>query len=285
VTDLQPVPRMCNAHVAPAQRLDREDTCLRDRVPGQAVITALLHEQRSVPPRSRIARLLGVSPLSPDAWPWYRGALGEIAVGRTLTTAARDRWYVLHAVPVGSRGADIDHLIVGPGGIFTVNTKHHQDQDVWVAGRTFMVAGQKQGHIPKAEHEADRAARLLSRESRYAVSVKPLIVVVNARRLTVRENPTSAIVLASEQLLPWLRCQDVVLSHEEVLRVVAVAQRPATWGNAAVVGPSPDVVQASFAALQREIASANRIRIAWALGLSVSAVGAISASLARLLLA
>jgi hypothetical protein len=41
------------------------------------------------------------------------GARGERAVGRQLNRwAARYGWHVLHAVPVGQRGADIDHVVI-----------------------------------------------------------------------------------------------------------------------------------------------------------------------------
>ena len=49
---------------------------------------------------------------------------------------------MLDAVPVGTGSTDIDHVLVGPGGVFTINTKHHLGQPVWVARRTLMVAGE-----------------------------------------------------------------------------------------------------------------------------------------------
>ena len=54
-------------------------------------------------------RLLGRSPLGTESRPWYIGAEGEIAVGRELDELPPG-WTVLHAVPVGTRGSDIDHV-------------------------------------------------------------------------------------------------------------------------------------------------------------------------------
>src|SRR5687767_11173747 len=134
---------------------------LQDRVAGQAVMEHLLDLQQDVSPRSGVARALGVSPLDEERAAWYRGALGEAAVGRLLDKLP-DGWAVLHAVPVGKGDSDIDHVVIGPGGVFTINTKNHSGQKVWVAGRTFMVNGQKQLHLRNAVHEAQRASRLLS---------------------------------------------------------------------------------------------------------------------------
>jgi hypothetical protein len=52
---------------------------------------------------------------------WDRGATGEEEVGRILERIAG--WHVLHDVNLG-RG-NIDHVIVGPGGLITVETKSH----------------------------------------------------------------------------------------------------------------------------------------------------------------
>jgi hypothetical protein len=52
-----------------------------------------------------------------------------------------DGWCVLNAIPVGDRGADIDHLVIGPGGVFTLNTKHHPKGKVWVAENALLVNG------------------------------------------------------------------------------------------------------------------------------------------------
>ena len=54
---------------------------------------------------------------------WSRGAKGEEDIGRALE-ALGDRWAVLHDVNTG-RG-NIDHVVIGPGGLFTVETKSHR---------------------------------------------------------------------------------------------------------------------------------------------------------------
>ena len=52
---------------------------------------------------------------------WLRGAEGEKLVGEILDGLAPEGWHVTHDVSFG-RG-NIDHILVGPGGIFTVETK------------------------------------------------------------------------------------------------------------------------------------------------------------------
>lgn len=50
-----------------------------------------------------------------------RGAAGEEAVGEILESLREQGWCVIHDVSFG-RG-NIDHIVVGPGGIFTIETK------------------------------------------------------------------------------------------------------------------------------------------------------------------
>lgn len=59
-----------------------------------------------------------------DHGTWSQGAEGEEVVGRILEGLAAEGWHVIHDVSFG-RG-NIDHVVVGPGGIFTVETKSHR---------------------------------------------------------------------------------------------------------------------------------------------------------------
>ena len=116
---------------------------MSDQIAAQSVIGELLRQQLSMPQRTRFARFLGINPLAPDSIAWYRGALGEIEVGKILSRLPPE-WRVFHALPIGKAGADIDHLVIGPGGIFTINTKHHRGKKIWIAEQSFLGNGQKQ---------------------------------------------------------------------------------------------------------------------------------------------
>jgi hypothetical protein len=53
----------------------------------------------------------------------HRGEQGERVVGELLESLASDGWRVLHDISFG-RG-NIDHILIGPGGVLTVETKSH----------------------------------------------------------------------------------------------------------------------------------------------------------------
>lgn len=53
---------------------------------------------------------------------WQRGASGEEKVGRQLERLRDEGWLVLHDLPKPT-GGNVDHIVAGPGGVFTIETK------------------------------------------------------------------------------------------------------------------------------------------------------------------
>lgn len=232
---------------------------LAARAPASAVIAETLRVQSVAPSRTWSAKLFGTSPLSRDALPWYLGAIGELEVGAVLNYLGPG-WRVIHSIPVGTRGSDVDHLVIGPGGVFTINTKHHERGQVWVASRRLMVNGQRTEHLRNSEHEANRVSRLLGAATQSDVDVTPLVVVVAARSITMRERPPRVVVLESTQLVRWLQSKPMTLDDERLQVLFAAATRQETWGT---TGPAvPDL--SAFMALRDAVHRARSRRRAWA---------------------
>ena len=253
---------------------ERDDTVSRigvnERVPGHAVMEKLLADRQGMPPRSFMGRVFGADPLTRDNYPWYKGALGEIAVGEILERLGPE-WTVLHAVPVGAGASDIDHVLIGPGGVFTLNTKNHAGQSVWVAGRTLMVSGKKQRHLYNASHEAARAAKLLTRGVKAAVEVTGVVVVVAPKSMTVRERPSEVAVVTDRQLLRWLSDRPNVLTPRQAAAISAAAAQPGTWHRNSPAAVDPALLQHEFARLRFLVDSARRRRAGWLLALLLGA--------------
>ena len=55
---------------------------------------------------------------------WGRGAAGEELVGEALDGLREGGWFALHDVQLDH--GNIDHVLVGPAGIFTIETKSHR---------------------------------------------------------------------------------------------------------------------------------------------------------------
>lgn len=203
---------------------------LAGRAAGQMALEQADAIRAAAPRRGFWARLFGPPP--PDR-NWRVGARGEQLVAQQLAKLmAKDpRWRCLHAVPVGTEGSDIDHVVIGPAGVFTLNAKHHPNGRIWVSPRTFMVNGTRVPYLRNAHHEAERASRLLSAAAGFPVDVQGVVVVI-AASLTVKDQPADVIVVGRRQLRRWLRSLDTQLTPEVSAAVYDVARRSTTGGPA-----------------------------------------------------
>jgi hypothetical protein len=63
---------------------------------------------------------------SPDTLAWRRGARGERRTARLLAPLERHGWAVLHDLAIPGSAANIDHLVIGPGGVLVVDSKQYR---------------------------------------------------------------------------------------------------------------------------------------------------------------
>jgi len=59
----------------------------------------------------------------PDPERWRRGAAGEVATARLLDGLPGRRWVVLHDLRIPGSRANLDHLVIGPTGVWVIDTK------------------------------------------------------------------------------------------------------------------------------------------------------------------
>ncbi|GEL20201.1 hypothetical protein PA7_40380 [Pseudonocardia asaccharolytica DSM 44247 = NBRC 16224] len=182
---------------------------------------------------------------------WRVGADGEAVIGDLLTGLARPSWWsrlwrrppawrALHSIPlVDARGrprGDIDHVVIGPPGVVTINTKHHRAGRLVLDGDELVVNGRRTAYLGQARREAERAAGLLgcalaaAGEPGLAAAlvVRPLIAVVGATVVVNRRAP-GATVVPPHRLIPALTLMPARLTRREVAAVFEVARRSTSW--------------------------------------------------------
>jgi hypothetical protein len=197
--------------------------------PGQSARRRAREARAAAPVRSFLARLLGVHT---DERAWRIGADGEELVGRVLDRLIEKhdgRWRVLHSIPVGARGSDTDHLVIGPGGVLALNAKHHPRARIWVGGDTLLVNGVRQPYLRNSRHEAERASRLLTAACGFPVEVTGVLVPVNAAEVEIKTPPVGLHVVNRRRLGRWLRRRVHVLDAESIASIYEAARRPTTW--------------------------------------------------------
>jgi hypothetical protein len=131
-----------------------------------------------------------------------RGATGEEHVGGLLDEMADSGWEVFHDASLG-RG-NVDHILIGPAGVFTVETKSH--------GGPIRV-GRLHGAVLSQAQAQRRAIERVT-----GIPVEPLLVFSRAwidRPLARRKGVR---VVPARMLLGYLSRREAVLSRSEIGR-------------------------------------------------------------------
>jgi hypothetical protein len=180
--------------------------------------------------RSRARRLFDRVTFRELKDPKLAGAWGEERVGRELAQLDA-AWTVLHGVRVGPK-ADVDHLVIGPAGVYSMNTKNLDfDAQVHVSARRFRVNGYSRDYYPKAVKEAARVAERLGAAAGVPVEVCPVLVItgVDVKNLRIAEQPADVRVVTRRELCRWLTAQPHRLDGGTVQQLAHAARRPSTW--------------------------------------------------------
>jgi hypothetical protein len=158
---------------------------------------------------------------SPDAVAWRRGAAGERRTARLLDPLERHGWVVLHDLAVPGSRANIDHLVIGPGGVFVIDSKHYRGRlQLDGSGRLWHGRYPLAPTLRAVDFEADQAAQVLVDPD--VVVVVPIVAVHGAQIPWGKVVTQGVPVVAAKRLPSMLRQLPAVLGPE---RVAALADQ------------------------------------------------------------
>jgi hypothetical protein len=151
---------------------------------------------------------------SPDAVAWRQGAAGERRTARLLAPLERHGWAILHDLAVPGSTANIDHLVIGPGGVFVIDSNQYR-------GRLQLDAVGKLWHgrhplaptLGAVSWEADQAAQALPDPG---VAVVPIVAVHGAQVPWGKVVTDGVPVVAAQRLPSMLLALPAVLGPERV---------------------------------------------------------------------
>jgi hypothetical protein len=151
---------------------------------------------------------------SPDASAWRRGAAGERRTARLLGPLERHGWAVLHDLAVPGSRANLDHLAIGPAGVFAVDSKQYRGRlQLDPTGRLWHGRYPLAPALRAASFEADQAARVLPDPG---VAVVPVVAVHGAQVPWGKVVSQGVPVLPARRLPRMLRQLPAVLGPERV---------------------------------------------------------------------
>jgi hypothetical protein len=151
---------------------------------------------------------------SSDAVAWRRGAAGERRTARLLGQLERHGWEVLHDLAVPGSRANLDHLAIGPGGVFVIDSKQYRGRlQLDPTGRLWHGRYPLAPTLRAVSFEADQAAQVLPDPG---VAVVPIVAVHGAQVPWGKLVVAGVTVVPARRLPSILRQLPTVLSPERV---------------------------------------------------------------------
>ena len=229
---VEPVPP---ADPEPESEIDAppaEDDLAR-REPGSQVC-----EADPAAPQGQARRRLGRRHRAKEGEPAVAGpgALAEVAAQREVAAQLGElgpAWRALHAVPLGEPDGPIDHLLIGPAGVFVIDARSHTECRVSVAGDSLKVNGRFQPHIRDSRVKARRAAEVLGTTTEGDVDVRAVVAVVGCAEVQLKEQPKDGVVTVVEvgSLNQFVRGLKPTLDEATADQIYAAARRASNWRN------------------------------------------------------
>jgi hypothetical protein len=156
---------------------------------------------------------------SPDAIAWRRGAAGERRTAQLLGSLERHGWAVLHDLAVPGSQANLDHLVIGPGGVFVIDSKQYRGHlQLDPSGRLWHGRYPLGPTLRAVSFEADRAVQVLADPQ----VVVPIVAVHGAQVPWGKILMDGVPVVSARRLPGMLRQLPAVLGPE---RVAALADQ------------------------------------------------------------
>ena len=152
---------------------------------------------------------------------FFKGARGEEAMAGMLARLSDD-WHIYHDFVAGKY--HVDHVLVGPAGVFAVETKNWRDQVALESGE--LIAG---GHVPdhppiaQAMAEARAVGAVLARAG-WTGEVFPVVCFASGTFKDGFAQSGKVLVANAEAFLKWLVAQPSVHAPGECARVVQLLE-------------------------------------------------------------
>ena len=159
--------------------------------------------------------LLGkVSWANPDTW--LRGLFGEAMVARLLGMLP-DTFHCLHDISVTSNGkrSNIDHLVVGPTGMWVIETKNWKGMFQKRGGVLLYNGHDRSDLIQRAAASTFDVRSVLSAAHEDVGRINAVIVSTKAK-VPERLDFGKAVVVGASDIVPFLRCGRQMLTPEQV---------------------------------------------------------------------
>ena len=188
--------------------------------------------QRTVlPPRRTVATLVNTARrYSSRAERAEHAALKQLQRIRDELTDLPAGWFVLHSPDVGEfvnndDGDHVDHVVIGPGGVFAIEVQHRTGAKVWVSEHQLTIDGQNTDDLRRVRSQARRSSGRLTDICGFAVTVQAVLVLIGAGTMQTLSRPAEVHVRTEHDLRDWL-CRQPSRLDAEVVTTIHERVRP-----------------------------------------------------------
>jgi len=153
--------------------------------------------------------LLGVFTCTTRVAAFFKGAAGEEIVARELARLPAG-YHVFHSLDAGGgvlmwRGGDIDHVVVGPTGVFAIETKNWCGQVTLVDGQILVDgAASHRQPLSQARQAVSKLQVRFGRDGIYHAAVVPVVVFAGDNFDAGRQTAGEVVVCNADKLLDVL---------------------------------------------------------------------------------
>jgi hypothetical protein len=152
--------------------------------------------------------------VSEDARNWRRGARGERRTARQLNRLTDRRWTVFHDLALPGSRANVDHLAIGPSGVFLIDSKNWRGQLVFAPDGTLW-----HGSYPMTAALATigfEVAAIAAALGTPSSAVEPLLVIHGSAIPWGEQFLGGVGILPGRQLVPTLLALPPQLSDQDI---------------------------------------------------------------------
>ena len=156
-----------------------------------------------------------------------RGERGELHVSDVLEELRSDGYLPIHDI-VGD-GFNVDHVLVGPGGVFAIETKYRSGEGEITFRDTegVFVGGRLEGKncLKQARASAKAVSRLIAENCGRVEWVTPIVVFVGDWKIRNEWRDTNTQVCTPDGLLRYIRNQQPRLRRSDIELIASHLER------------------------------------------------------------
>lgn len=162
------------------------------------------------------------------------GIAGEEFTAKILEGLGSE-YKILHSIPFSEHKKDLDHIVIGPTGIYIINSKNYRAKSLLIDDE-FIIYNKKRLSDPI---DLQRDVRYV--ENLFKVkNVFPIISLVNNNSLRIKSSKVSK-VLHANKIVNYIKNQETVYTENYINKVYSEMSNCGKWGINNI--EDPDIIE------------------------------------------